>query len=78
MGNTDAIASILRHCQKMGGFWALMGSKSFKLLRTLIHTWSQGEDSCRVLAFLTIIRMSNYNRDVFLQRIFKVFRNSEP
>ena len=72
MGNPEAIAAVLRHCQKMSGFWALMTTKSYKLLKTLIHIWCTGEDSCRVAAFLAIIRMANYNKDVYLTRIFKV------
>ncbi|CAG7818300.1 unnamed protein product [Allacma fusca] len=71
MGNADAIASVLRHCQKMSGFWALMGSKSFKLSRVLINIWAQGEDSCRVLAFLTLIRMANYSKEIYLERFMK-------
>lgn len=72
MGNAEAIAAVLKHCQKMSGFWAIIGSKSNKLLRVLIHCWSQGEDSCKVVAFLTIMKMANYNRSVFLLRSYKV------
>jgi len=72
MGNSEAVASILRHCQKMSGFWALMTTKSYKLLRTLVNIWSEGEDTCRVLAFVTLLRVANYNREVFLLRLYKV------
>ena len=72
MGNPEAIATVLRHCQKMSGFWALLGSKSFKFTRVLINLWSQGEDSVRVLAFLTLMRMTHYSKEVFLDRFMKV------
>lgn len=77
MGNTDAVASILRHCQKMSGFWALLATKSFKLVKTLINIWASGEDTCRILAFLAIIRIANYNREVFLLRLYKVSQACE-
>lgn len=72
MGNPEAITSILRHCQLMSGFWSLFATKSYKLLRTLINIWSTGEDTNRVVAFITILRMSNYNKEVYLTRVFKV------
>lgn len=75
LGNPDAIASVLRHCLRMSGFWALLATKSFKILRALVSIWSQGEDSCRVIAFLTIIRMTNYCKDVYLLHMFKVLKN---
>lgn len=71
MGNPEAVASVLRHCLTMSGFWALLATKSFKMMRALTNIWSQSEDSCRVLAFLTIIRMTNYSKDVFLLHMFK-------
>ncbi|CAL8144027.1 unnamed protein product [Orchesella dallaii] len=71
MGNPDAVASVLRHCLRMSGFWALLATKSFKMLRSLVSIWSQKEDACRVLAFLTIIRITNYGKDVFLLHMFK-------
>lgn len=72
MGSPEAIATVLRHCQKMSGFWALLGSKSFKFTRVLINLWAQGEDSVRVLAFLTLMRMTHYSKEVFLERFMKV------
>lgn len=73
MGNPEAVASILRHCIRMSGFWALLGAKSFKLMRCLTKAWSEMEDTCRVLAFFTIIRITNYSKDIFLLQMFKVF-----
>ena len=71
MGNPEAITSVLRHCQTMAGFWALFTTKSHKLIRTLIGIWSTGEDSARIAAFVTILRVANYNKDFFLDRVLK-------
>ncbi|ODN06589.1 Nucleolar complex protein 2 [Orchesella cincta] len=71
LGNPDAVASVLKHCLRMSGFWALFATKSYKMLRSLVNIWSQKEDACRVLAFLAIIRITNYSKDVFLLHMFK-------
>lgn len=69
--STNILTVLLKHLHQMLPYTQSFSSLTKPLLRILLKVWSSGEESVRVVSFLSILRIATTNRESVLDTLFK-------
>ena len=69
--STNILTVLLKHLHQMLPYTQSFSSLTKPLLRILLKVWSSGEESVRVVSFLSILRIATTNRESVLDMLFK-------
>ena len=70
--SSDILTVLLKHLHQMLPYTQSFSSLNKPLLRVLIKLWSTGEETVRVVAFLSILRMATSHKESILETLLKV------
>lgn len=70
--STNILTVLLKHLHQMLPYTQSFSSLTKPLLKLLLRLWSTGEETVRVVSFLSILRIATSNRESVLETLFKV------
>ncbi|KAK1135281.1 hypothetical protein K0M31_008051 [Melipona bicolor] len=69
--STNILTVLLKHLHQMLPYTQSFSSLTKPLLKLLLRLWSTGEETVRVVSFLSILRIATSNRESVLETLFK-------
>ncbi|CAG5073791.1 Similar to CG9246: Nucleolar complex protein 2 homolog (Drosophila melanogaster) [Cotesia congregata] len=69
--STDVQVVLLKHLHQMICFTGSFSSLNKPLLRILLRFWSSGEETVRIVAYLSIIQMATSRKESILDNLFR-------
>lgn len=70
--SSNILTILLKHLHQMLLYTQSFSSLTKPLLKILLKFWSSGEETVRVVSFLSILRIVTSNRKSILEMLFKV------
>lgn len=70
--SSNILTVLLKHLHQMLLYTQSFSSLTKPLLKILLKFWSSGEETVRVVSFLSILRIVTSNRKSVLEMLFKV------
>ncbi|XP_076174219.1 nucleolar complex protein 2 [Ptiloglossa arizonensis] len=70
--SSNILTVLLKHLHQMLPYTQSFSSLTKPLLKILLNMWSGGEETVRVVSFLSILRIATTNRESVLDILFKV------
>lgn len=71
VASPNILTVLLKHLHQMLPYTLSFSSLTKPLLRTLIKFWSRGEETVRIVAFLSILRIATNHRESALEMLLK-------
>ncbi|KAG7212851.1 hypothetical protein KM043_002205 [Ampulex compressa] len=69
--STNILTVLLKHLHQMLPYTQSFSSLTKPLLKTLLKFWSSGEETVRVVAFLSILRIATHHKESVLEMLLK-------
>ncbi|XP_017876479.1 nucleolar complex protein 2 homolog [Ceratina calcarata] len=69
--STNILTVLLKHLHQMLPYTTAFSSLTKPLLKILLKLWSSGEETVRVVSFLSILRIATSNRESVLETLLK-------
>ncbi|XP_068085112.1 nucleolar complex protein 2 isoform X3 [Anabrus simplex] len=69
--STQIVAVLLKHLHQMTPFLACYTQMTRPLLKKLVHFWSGGEETVRVVAFLCLLKITTGQQKEILEKVLK-------
>ncbi|XP_067008796.2 nucleolar complex protein 2 isoform X2 [Anabrus simplex] len=70
--STQIVAVLLKHLHQMTPFLACYTQMTRPLLKKLVHFWSGGEETVRVVAFLCLLKITTGQQKEILEKVLKL------
>lgn len=72
VASSDILTILLKHVHQMLPYFQSFSTMVKRLLKILLKFWSTGEESVRVVSFLSILRLATTQKDAQLETLYKV------